>query len=124
MYSDIITYIHYLFSFLFPFQKILSEYYEEYGYQNLIDDLKGAKEVGEEFTLLLASKWLRCNITVVTSKKNWSVYANCTPDIVIMYKGKDHFGRGKWTSSQLMACSANTRSKSASKLLLIFNHLH
>ena len=68
-------------------------------YKHLIDDLKGAKEEGDEFTLLLASKWLRRNITVVTSKKDCSAYTSCSPDIVITYKGKDHFGRGKWTST-------------------------
>ena len=108
----------------FSLQKIVSHYYEEYGYQNLLDDLNGAKEVGNEFTLLLASKWLWQNITVVTLEKDWSAYTHCSPDIVLTYKGKDRFGRGKWTSSQLIGHPTVTRSKSASEYHFIDNILH
>ena len=101
------------------FQKILSSYYKEFTYQQLIDKLQGAKEVGDEFTLLLASKWLRRNITVIMSKRDWSAYSLCEPDIIITYKEKDRFGRGKWTSSQLIGRGANTRSKGASKLIFL-----
>ena len=100
-------------------QKILDAYYEEYTYENLVNDLKGAKEVGDEFTLMVASKWLCHNITVITSKKNWSVYNHCSDDIVITYKGKDRYGRRKWTSSQLLSHGTSTRNKTASKLKIV-----
>ena len=72
-----------------------------------------AKETGDELALLLATKWLRRNITVITSKKDWSVYTNCKPDIVITYKGKDHFLRGKWGASQPTNRGAQLQSKSS-----------
>ena len=109
---------------LVPFQKIVSDYYEQYTYNHLIDDLKSAKEVGDEFTLLLACKWLRRNITVITSKKDWSAYVNCAPDIVITYKGQDWAGHGKWTGTQPIGRSANTRSKSSSEYHTNALHSH
>ena len=96
-------------------QKLVSAYYSEYGFDDLVNDLMSAKEVGDEFTLMLAAKWLRRNITVITSKKDWSVYTNCPHDIVVTYKGKDRFMRGKWASSQLASRGAQPKNKSASK---------
>ena len=72
-----------------------------------------AKETGDELTLLFASKWLRWNITVITSKKDWPIYANCKPDIVITYKGKDQFLRGKWGANQPTNRGAQPQSKSS-----------
>ena len=80
----------------------------------MVDELNKKKEVGDEITLMLASKWLRKNITVITSKRDWSVYDNCPHDIVVTYKGKDHYMRGKWAVSQ-MASHAPTTTKKASK---------
>ena len=94
-------------------QALVQAYYEDYSYDDLVTHLMDAKEVGDEFTLLLASKWLRRNITVITSKKDWSVYSNCSPDIVITYKGKDRYMRGKWASSQLVSRGSQPRSKSS-----------
>ena len=90
-------------------------YYEEFSYDNLVGELKSAKAVGDEFTLMIASKWLRCNITVITSKRDWKVYDHCEHDIVLTYKGKDWWGRGKWTSSQVVSEEPGSRSKTASK---------
>ena len=96
-------------------QKIVEMYYgQEYTYKQMVEDLFGAKEVGDEFTLMMASKWLRKNITVITSKKDWSSYANCKHDIVITYKGKDRYMRGKWGSSQLVS-KQSAPKKSARK---------
>ena len=72
----------------------------------MVDDLFGTKEIGNEFTLMMASKWLRKNITVITSKRDWSSYANCKHDIVVTYKGKDRYMRGKWGSSQMISKQA------------------
>ena len=94
-------------------QKIVEKYYEDYTFEDLVEHFMDAKETGDEFTLLLASKWLRRNITVVTSKKDWSVYGNCAPDIVITYKGKDRYMRGKWGSSQLTNQSSQQCNKSS-----------
>ena len=80
----------------------------------MVDELNKKKEVGNEMTLMLASKWLKKNITVITSKKDWSVYDNCPHDIVVTYKGKDRFMRGKWAASQV-ASRAPTTAKKASK---------
>ena len=80
----------------------------------MVDELNKKKEVGDEMTLMLASKWLRKNITVITSKRDWSVYDNCLHDIVVTCKGKDHYMRGKWAASQ-MASHAPTTAKKASK---------
>ena len=90
-------------------------YYEEFSYEDLVAELKSAKQVGDEFTLMIASKWLRCNITVITSKRDWKVYDNCQNDIVLTYKGKDRWGHGKWTSSQVVTRMPSSRCKGASK---------
>lgn len=87
---------------MFHFQKIISSYYDaEFTYKDLVKELTSSKECGDEFTLMLASKWLHKNITVITSKRDWSVYENCQPNVVVTYKGKDRYMRGKWASSQL-----------------------
>ena len=75
-------------------------YGQNYTYDKIVEDLFGAKEIGDEFTLLLASKWLKKNITVITAKKDWMAYPNCKTDIIVTYKGKDRYMRGKWGSSQ------------------------
>ena len=62
-------------------------------------------------TLMLASKWLKKNITVITSKRDWSAYENCPHDIVVTYKGEDRFGRGKWAASQLAGRAPTTAKK-------------
>ena len=87
----------------FAFQAMVESYYTDFTYDDLVEELQMAKEVGDEFTILLASKWLRRNITVITSKKDWKVYSNVADDIVITYKGKDRYNRGKWSSSQLVS---------------------
>ena len=74
----------------------------------MVDELNKKKEVGDEMTLMLASKWLRKNITVITSKRD------CPHDIVVTYKGKDRYMRGKWAASQMASC-APTTAKKASK---------
>ena len=104
-------YISYKYDLLL--QKIIKAYYEDYSFDEMVNHFMDAKETGDEFTLLLASKWLRRNITVVTSKKDWSVYPNCRPDIVVTYKGKDRFLRGKWGSSQLTNRSSQPGKKSS-----------
>ena len=93
-------------------------YGTNYTYDQLVEDLFSAKEVGDEFTLMLASKWLRKNITVITSKKDWSSYSNCAADIVVTYKGKDRHMRGKWGSSQVVSRS-KTSKKAARKYIFI-----
>ena len=57
----------------------------------MVDEFDKKMEVGDEMTLMLASKWLRKNITVITSKRDWSMYDNCPHDIIVTYKGKDRY---------------------------------
>ena len=50
--------------------------------------------------LLLVSKMVCQNVSVVTSKDIWSIYENAQPDIVIRYKGRDKKKKqGKWVGT-------------------------
>ena len=46
------------------------------------------KEPGDECTILLAAKWLRRNITVISPERDWQAYDNIKDDIVIIYHGQ------------------------------------
>ena len=88
----------------------------------MADELNKKKEVGDEMTLMLASKWLRKNIMVITSKRDWSVYDNCPHDIVVTYKGKDHYINGlrvKW-----QAMHQQLQKKQVSILTQTFLFIH
>ena len=94
-----------------PLQKLVDCYYgENYTYDKIVEDLFSTKEIGDEFTLLLASKWLKKNITVITVKKDWMVYPNCKMDIVVTYKGKDQYTRSKWVHPN-QSTEANKRNQ-------------
>ena len=64
------------------------------------DQMKNFKVQPDEMNLLLVSKMVRQNISVVMSKGIWSIYENAQPDIVIGYKGRDKKKRqGKWVGT-------------------------
>ena len=84
----------------FFFAQGLIEYYYKTTVEAYYAQMKAYKVQPDEMNLLLVSKMVRCNITVVTSKGIWSVYQNSPPDIVIGYKGKDKKGKqGKWVGT-------------------------
>ena len=96
----------------------MESYYTDFTYEDLVAELQTAKEVGDEFTILLASKWLRRNITVITSKKDWKVYNNVPDDIVVTYKGKDRYNRGK---CHQVNSSARDHKEARTRLHVSFN---
>ena len=62
--------------------------------------MKNFKVQPNKMNLLLVSKMVRWNVSVVTSKGIWSIYENARPDIVIGYKGRDKKKKqGKWVGT-------------------------
>ena len=62
--------------------------------------MKNFKVQPDEMNLLLVSKMVRRNVSVVMSKGIWSIYENAQLDIVIWYKGRDKKKKqGKWVGT-------------------------
>ena len=54
----------------------------------MISSLQKLKEPGDECTILLAAKWLRRNIIVISPERDWRAYDTIKDDIVIIYRGQ------------------------------------
>ena len=77
----------------------MERFYLNCSIEKYYENLKTKKFPPDELSLILLAKWLRRNITIVTSKEIWSVYARAKPDLVICYRGKDQNKPkhpGKW----------------------------
>ena len=67
---------------------LIDTYYNDYTFKQLVNSLRKLKEPGDECTILLASKWLQRNITIISPERDWGVYDNIKDDIVIIYRGQ------------------------------------
>lgn len=72
----------------FCFQEIIDKYYSDYSYKEMVHSLRKLKEAGDETTIILAGKWLRRNITVISPERDWRLYDGIKDDIVIIYRGQ------------------------------------
>ena len=88
------------------------------------DQMKNFKVQPDEMNLLLVSKMVCRNISVVVSKSIWSIYENAQPDIVIGYKGRDKKKRqGKWVGT-ITFRDPTLRSKFKFKFFFFHMHLY
>ena len=73
--------------------------------------MKNFKVQANEMNLLLVSKMVHRNVSVVMSKGIWSIYENAQPDIVIGYKETDKKKKqGRWVGT-ITFCDPALRSK-------------
>ena len=59
--------------------------------------------MGDELTLVLLVKYLKCNISVISPFNTWIMYPTLAKDIILMYDGR--FGAMQDLSSVVVAQS-------------------
>ena len=97
------------------YQHIIENYYKpKYRFSDCVKDLECEKVAGDELSVVLLSKYLRRNITVVGPFQTWSMFPTMKQDIILTFDGR--FG-----STQDLTQSAAAQSESEELFYLFLN---
>ena len=97
------------------FQDLIEGFYDPvYRFHDFVKDLAEEKIVGDELTLVLLSRYLKRNITVISPFNTWTMFPTMTTDIVLTYDGR-------FWPTQDLSTSAVAQSKSEELLKLFLN---
>ena len=74
---------------LISLQAMIENYYEPmYKFKDFCKDLKNDKVHGDELYIVLLSRYLRRNITVLSPFDKWKMYPTLQDDIILMFDGR------------------------------------
>ena len=99
----------------YELQQLINDYYgDQNSLKDFIQDHKTEKIAGDEMSIILLSKYLQRNITVIAPFATWTMYPSLEQDIILIYDGK-------FSPTQDLTNPAAVESKSNYFLRLFLN---